>query len=389
MAEVAPSAGGSGGNKRFLLIIGGLAAILFIGLLIWGGLILLPSLFGGNNAQVATVPTATPTRIVIPPTPTRTAQPTATLVVVNVPTPVLAPGQQQVTLELSAGKNVTLTTYEGGKEPIVQKGTWSVNTAQKQVVLTFVTLNGKPFQDEIVLGIQDGQLVPVTYNRVLHRDLSGVQLKRGGGPSSNRTTPFGRNPGVSMPAAQATATPDPLLGNYGATLPAVPQGEHIVQLGLNANGSAIFVVTEAGKPSIFQLGTWQSDGSTVTLTLTDKDGKPFEEKIVLQVKDNQLISTTSEGEPPRFIFTRDANSPSVPNSPLAGTYTADLNAPAPVTATAIPITATPIAITATPVPGQSDNLPDTGLGEDLLMLLGGGLLLLGVIVVVRRMRATA
>jgi hypothetical protein len=65
-----------------------------------------------------------------------------------------------------------------------------------------------------------------------------------------------------------------------------------------------------------------------------------------------------------------------------------------ITATAIPITATPIMITATPDPnaptdtnGQQQQLPDSGLGEDLLLLFGGGILLLGVIVVVRRMRS--
>lgn len=64
--------------------------------------------------------------------------------------------------------------------------------------------------------------------------------------------------------------------------------------------------------------------------------------------------------------------------------------PAPLmTATAIPITATPIMITATPeATASTDNqLPDSGLGEDLLLLFGGGILLLGVIVVVRRMRS--
>jgi hypothetical protein len=65
--------------------------------------------------------------------------------------------------------------------------------------------------------------------------------------------------------------------------------------------------------------------------------------------------------------------------------------PAPLmTATAIPITATPIMITATPeaTVAAGSQLPDSGLGEDLLLLFGGGILLLGVIVVVRRMRST-
>lgn len=392
MAEVAPSSSGGGGGRRFLLIVGGLAAVLFIGLLALGAVTFLPSLFGGGGQaqQAAVVSTATPTRIVIPPTATRTPLATATRVVVSQAAPVLSPGQQAIALELAAGKNVTLTTYEGGKQPMVQKGTWSFDAGQKQLVLTFVTLNDKPFKDEIIFGFQDDKLVPVTYNRALHQDLSGIQLQRQGGPSSNNLAPSRRNVGVSMPAAQATATPDPLLGNYGATLPAPAQGEHLARLALNADNSAILAVTEAGKPSTLQLGTWKADGNTVTVSLTDKDGKPFEQQIVLTAKDNQLVSDTTQGDLPPFILTRDANSPTSANAPLAGTYSVDLAAPTPVTATPIPITATPIAITATPdANNQDNNLPDTGLGEDLLMLFGGAVLLLGVIIVVRRMRAAA
>ncbi len=85
MAEVAPSAGGGGANRSFLAIIGGLAALLFIGLLALGAIFVLPGVFGSSSLQIAGV-TATPTRIVIPATPSRTPQPTATLVVVALDT---------------------------------------------------------------------------------------------------------------------------------------------------------------------------------------------------------------------------------------------------------------------------------------------------------------
>lgn len=81
MAEVAPSAGGGGGNRTFLLIIAGLGALVIIGLLVAGAIFLLPVLFPGGSTNIAAV-TATPTRISIPPTPTRTALPSPTLVVV-------------------------------------------------------------------------------------------------------------------------------------------------------------------------------------------------------------------------------------------------------------------------------------------------------------------
>lgn len=81
MAEVAPSAGGGGGNRTFLLIIAALGALVVLGLLAVGAIFLLPALFPGGNANIASV-TETPTRISIPPTPTRTALPSPTLVVV-------------------------------------------------------------------------------------------------------------------------------------------------------------------------------------------------------------------------------------------------------------------------------------------------------------------
>lgn len=388
MAEVAPSAGGGGGGKRFLLIIGGLAAILFVGLLALGAILFLPTLFG-NGEQVAAVSTATPTRIVIPPTATRTPIATATLVVSNVPTPVLTTGERQVLLEVDNDRNVRLTTYEGGKAPMVQTGTWSEDTAQRQLILTFTVLNGKPFKDEIILKIENGQLVPVSYNRALHGDISGIQLKRTGeGPSSFVVPLSGRSAGQSMPAVQATATPNPLTGDYGGAIPAPGPGENLVTLTLSEDGGAVLSTTETGKASSIQLGTWKADGSVVTVNLTDKDGTPLTDTLVFELKGNQLISTQLDENlhGAALVLTRDPNSPVSPNAPAAGTYTQDLNAPG--TATPIPITATPIAITATPVPGTDQgNLPDTGLGEDLLLLFGGAVLLLGIIVVVRRMRS--
>lgn len=390
MAEVAPSAGGGGGGRNFLLIIGGLAAVLFIGLLALGGILFLPGLLGGGE-QVAAVSTATPTRIVIPPTATRTPIATATLVVSNVPTPELATGERSVLVEVDDNNNVTLTTFEGGKAPIVQTGTWAADTAQQQLTLTFTTLNGKPFKDVIVLKIENGQLVPISYNRALHGNISGVQFKRTGDSSSSFLVPvFARGAGSSMPAAQATATPNPVTGDYGGTISAPSAGQHLLTLTLNADGSAVLSTTEAGKSSTLQLGTWQANGNTVTVSLTDKDGVPLQDTLVFELKGDELVSTsldpTLHGE--SLVLKRDPSSPKSADSPASGTYLADLAAAG--TATPIPITATPIPITATPQPGTGDegNLPDTGLGEDLLLLFGGALLLVGIIFVVRRMRST-
>src|SRR5215210_3615105 len=81
MAEVAPSGGGGGGNRNFLLIIGGLGALLVIALLALGAIFVLPGLLGGGG-QVSALSTPSPTRIVIPNTPTRAPQASPTLVVV-------------------------------------------------------------------------------------------------------------------------------------------------------------------------------------------------------------------------------------------------------------------------------------------------------------------
>lgn len=389
MAEVAPSAGSGGGGRNFLLIIGGLAAVLFIGLLALGAILFLPGLLGGQ--QVAVISTATPTRIVIPATSTRTPAAPATLVVSNLPTPVLAPGERQVLVQVDDDKNVTLITYEGGKPPIVQTGTWSADMTLQQLVVTLTVLNGKPFKDEIVFKIENGQLVPVSYNRALHGNITGIQFKRtGSGPSSFLSPVFGRGVAQSMPAAQATETPNPVSGNYGGSVPAPSAGQHLLTLTLNPDGSAVMSTTQAGASSTLQLGTWQANANTVTVNLTDKDGTPFQDTLVFELKGDELVSTSIDpalhGQ--SLVLKRDPSSPVSADSPAAGTYMADLAAPG--TATPIPITATPIAITATPAAAtaQQENLPDTGLGEDLLLLFGGALLLVGIIFVVRRMRST-
>ncbi len=382
MAEIAPSAGGGGGNRTFLLIIGGLAALLFIGLLALGAIFVLPGMFGGQ--QVAAGPSATPTRIVIPPTPTRTPPPTATLVVVDSgPQPTLAPGERRVTLEVDANQNVILTTLEGGKPPRVQNGTWSFDAASGDVTLTFTDINGKPFKDIMVVRVQENSLVPVAYNRALHGDLNTIALTRLGEPT-NQLLPQPRRAGAAFPGAQATATPMPVSGQYGGSLPGVGENERLLVLVLSADGSAALNTAEWGKDSILQLGTWTADGNTVTVNLTDRDGSAFEDKLILQLTNGDLVGTQYDQalHGANLVLKRDPASALSASAPAAGTYSQLISLAA---ATPIPITATPIFITATPTGEQ--NLPETGAGEDLLLLLGGALVLVGVIVVVRRMRA--
>jgi hypothetical protein len=389
MAEVAPSAGsGGGGNRKFLLIIAALAALFILGALALGAIVILPTIFGPT--QVAAVG-ATPTRISIPATPTRPPQPTATLVVVSRPT--LAPGERRVILEVDASNNATLTTEEGGKSPRVQDGTWSLDSAAQRITFAFTELNGRtlPFTDEIVVQLQGTGFSVLSYNKALHGDLGEVELRRTGAPT-NLNIPV-RSNGVAFPNAQATATPDPLQGDYLGSLPVPTGNQRIYTLSLLPGGGAVFSTVETGKSSIVEIGNWQAAGDEITLNLTDKDGVPVQEAMVFELSDDELVGKTYDVAlfGPDFILERDADSLRHASNPSAGTYSkiVQLGTPVPLeeTATPIPITATPIMITATPGPNQDDRLPDSGAGEDMLLLVGGGVLLLGVIVVVRRMRS--
>lgn len=390
MAEVAPSGGsGGGGSRRFLLIIGALAVLFIIGAGALGGILFLPGLLGPQQAAAIT---STPTRISIPPTSTRTPPPSPTLVVSNQPT--LAPGESRVVLEVDASNNATLTTEEGGKAARVQTGTWTYDAATGRITFAFTGLNGKPlpFTDEIVVQLQGTGFSVISYNKALHGDLGNVELRRTGGPT-NWIVPA-RNNGLAFPNAQATATPDPLHGDYQGNIPGVGGNQRVYTLVLLPAGGAAFSTLETGKSSILQMGSWQANGKEITVTLTDQDGTPIQETMVFELDDNKLIGKTYDTAllGPEFILERDADSLQLASNPAAGTYSKIVPQGTPVpleeTATPIPITATPIMITATPdANAAQDELPDTGLGEDMLLLLGGGLLLLGVIIVVRRMRS--
>lgn len=75
MAEIAPAGGGP--NRLFLVLAIGLAALLVLGLLAVGGVVLIPRLFGGAPAPTVRAVT-TPTRLIVLATaaPTSTAEPT-------------------------------------------------------------------------------------------------------------------------------------------------------------------------------------------------------------------------------------------------------------------------------------------------------------------------
>lgn len=402
MAEVAPSAGsGGGGNRNFLLIIGGLAALLFIGLLALGAIFVLPGLLGGGT-NIAAI-TSTPTRISIPATPTRAGNATATRVVND--TVPLAPGERRVILELEGNDNAILTTQEGGKASLIQKGKWQYDASSNEITISLTDINGRPFEDEIVIRVLGSDFSVVSYNKALHGDLSGIQLRRNDAPT-NFLAP-GRSPGLAAPNMQATATPDPLQGDYSGIIPNVSGNQRIYTLGLTPGGTAVLSIVETAKPSVLSLGTWSAADTEITVTIAIRDGAPVDETLVFDLVGTDLVGKTYDQTVygADFVLTRDPTSPISTSNPAAGTYAkvVSLETPVPLeeTATPIAITATPIFITATPPPGanitpdkggqitqQGNQLPNSGLGEDLLLLFGGGVLLLGLIFVVRRMRAS-
>jgi hypothetical protein len=394
MAEVAPSAGnGGGGNRNFLLIIGGLAALLFLGLLAFGAIVILPTLFGGSTNIAAVTPT--PTRISIPPTPSRTPLPVATKVVgdVGAPTPTLGIGERRVLVEVGDNNAVTLTSLEGSKPPLVQKGTWSYEQGTRRLVLSLTEINGQPFKDEIILEVNGSQLVPISFNQALHGSLDQIQLERTTSSPVNQLVPKqDRTGGLALPAAQATATPQPLPGQYTGKLPAALPNQRVIALFLGPDNTAVLGTVEFGTNSVIQLGSWTANGNTVTVVLPLQEGVPLEvpDKLVFILNNDELVGTTYDKDlhGPSLILKRDTTSPVLASNPIAGTYIMIISLNA--TATPIAITATPILITATPQAGAitTKALPSSGLGEDLLLLFGGGVLLLGVIVVVRRMRST-
>lgn len=414
MAEVAPSAGGGGGNRNFLLILGGLGALLVIGLLALGAILFLPGLFGGNG-QIAGI-TATPTRISIPATPTRTPQPSPTLVVAAVstraPDATLEPGAKLVRVTVGDGNAVTLTILQDAKEIVVEKGTWRFDEANRQLVLTFTELNGSPFNDEVVFRVEETadavELIPVFYNKALHGDMETIEIERTDGSTEtplNLNPPTQGNPGNARPALQATATPEPVTGDYSGIDPPTEAGVRVMTLFLGPNNVAVMSTEEFGQTAIIQLGSWAGIGESVTVTLNIKDGLPSEEILSLTREGTNLVGTTTDPSlhGAQLSFALDTAAPSLDAPAPAGTYLMRL----PLNLTPVLITATPVAITATPeiiVAGsdkggsgaqptaaaqqQEEQLPESGLGEELLLLFAGGMLLLGVIIVVRRMRAT-
>lgn len=171
-------------------------------LLIVGGILFMTLLVGNNSTQVAVV-TATPTHISIPPTATRTGGITATRVV-NDAIP-LAPGKRRVILELEGNNNATLTTQEGGKASLIQKGKWQYASASNEITVKLTDINGRPFEDDIVVRVFGSDFSVISYNKALHGDLSGLELVHSASPPEETATPIA----ITATPIFITATPGP------------------------------------------------------------------------------------------------------------------------------------------------------------------------------------
>jgi hypothetical protein len=182
-----------------------------------------------------------------------------------------------------------------------------------------------------------------------------------------------------------TPTPAPLPGGFSGNVPGPEEGQRVIALALGEDDSAVLGTFEAGIDSILQLGTWEAAANVVTVNLTLRDGNAFEDTIVFTLTGDELLATQFDQavHGPELRLQRDPTAPTAAESPAVGTYFMVIDLNAPVTPTPLPLE--------TPVPGPTtkggQELPNSGLGEDLLLLVGGGLLLLAVIAAVRRMRS--
>ncbi len=124
MAEVAP-AGGGGVNRTFLLIVGGLAGLLVIGLLAIGALIFLPAVLGPKPPVAAT--TLTPTRVAIATSvPPVTPSPTQSLA-----TPTLVIAANEVTPSATATTSGGSNSSTGGATVAATSGTPTATSTSK------------------------------------------------------------------------------------------------------------------------------------------------------------------------------------------------------------------------------------------------------------------
>lgn len=248
MAEVAPRGGGGGANRSFLVIIAGLAALLFVGLLGLGALFIVPSLLGGKQAPLGAA--ITPTRVAIIATATH-SPPTATATLVNptstdtpVPAPVLPTpktGERMTVLVLSPDSSTTLTTQQGGKSPSIQKGTWQVNDGKALVALT--DKDGKPQKDDMTFQLSGDQLTAIAFDKALHN--AALKLKRvilAAQNVSNQNSAVAALAGTYVltetvaqaPALAQAGTPIPITATPSATdgsLPTSGLGEDLLMLG--------------------------------------------------------------------------------------------------------------------------------------------------------------
>jgi predicted small lipoprotein YifL len=91
--------------------------------------------------------------------------------------------------------------------------------------------------------------------------------------------------------SSTSATSVSFAGTYKAQLPAADAAGRNLTLVLNADKSATLTTEYIGKGTIVQKGTWSSSGSSVTVTLTEQDGRPVKVEITFELKGDELVAT--------------------------------------------------------------------------------------------------
>lgn len=83
----------------------------------------------------------------------------------------------------------------------------------------------------------------------------------------------------------------PFVGSYGGILPAADAIARVVTLDLGVDGSATMTTEYIGKGApIVENGTWTEANDLARVIFTVRDGKPQDNRITWQLKDNQLTT---------------------------------------------------------------------------------------------------
>lgn len=127
-------------------------------------------------------------------------------------------------------------------------------------------------------------------------------------PAKGAVTPSATS-GTPAAPAPAPALGGAAAGLYTNTGPAADASALVYLLTLDPNGGATMTQTYVGKSGFVSKGTWAQSGNTVTLTLSEQDGKPSNAVVVMTAEGDKLTTTQDSSKvfgDPGFVLTKTA-----------------------------------------------------------------------------------